>query len=72
MHFSTLCIILMTFGQETSEFMLLTATLFAAIQQKSVYHAKYLRISSTYLDLLYRFDRCVGGNDYPDIRFTVA
>jgi len=44
----------------------------AAIRQKSAYHAKYLRISWTYLDLLYRFGRCVGGNDYPDIRLVVA
>ena len=32
---------------------------------KSAYHVKYLRISWTYLDLLYRFGRCTGGDDYP-------
>ena len=36
-----------------------------AIRQKS---AKYLRISWTYLDLLYRFDRRISGEDFPNIR----
>jgi len=56
-----------TFCPVTSEFTPLTITHFAAIWQKSAYHAKYLRISWSYLDLLYRFGRCVGGDDYPDI-----
>ena len=55
-----------------SEFMLLTITPFAAIQQKSAYHAKYLRISWTYLDLVYRFGKRIGGDNYPDIRLVVA
>jgi len=45
MKFSACCTILMTFGPVMPEFMLLTITLFVAIQQKSAYHAKYLRIS---------------------------
>ena len=40
MNFSTLCIILVAFGPETSEFTLLTIAPFAAIRQKSAYHAK--------------------------------
>jgi len=60
------------FGPETSEFTLLTIAPFAAIRQKSVYHGKYLRISWTYLDLLYRFDRRISGNDFPNIRLAVA
>jgi len=47
MNFSTLCTI---FGPETSEFTLLTTAAFVAIRQKASYHAKYLRISWTYLD----------------------
>jgi len=47
--------------------MLLTITPFATILQKSAYHAKYLRISWTYLDLLYRFGSRIGGDDYPDL-----
>jgi len=70
MNFSALSTILMAFGPETSEFMLLTLAPFAAIRQKSAYHAKYLRIS--YLDLLYRFGRCISGDDYPNIRLVVA
>jgi len=70
MNFSTLCTILMTFVSETREFTLLTITPFVAIRQKLAYHAKYLRISWTYLDLLYRFGRRICGNDYPDIRLA--
>jgi len=44
MHFSTLCTILVTFGPETAEFTLLTIAPFAAIWQKSVYHAKYIKM----------------------------
>jgi len=72
MNFSTLYTILVTFGPETPEFMLLTIAPFAAIRQKSAYHAKYLRMSWTYLDLLYRFCRRNGGDDYPDIRLAIA
>jgi len=61
MNFSTLCTILVAFSPETSEFTLLTIAPFAAIRQKSAYHAKYLRISWTYLDLLYRFGRHISG-----------
>jgi len=32
-----------------------------AIWQKSAYHAKYLRMSWTYIDLLYRFGRRISG-----------
>jgi len=72
MNFSTLCTILVTFGPETSEFTPLTIAPFVAIRQKSVYHAKYLRISWTYLDLLYRFGRHISGDDFPNIRLVVA
>jgi len=61
-NFSALCTVLVTFGPVTPEFMLLTITPFAVIQQKSAYHAKYLRISWTYLDVLYRFDRFTDGD----------
>jgi len=61
MNLSTLCTILVAFGQETAEFTLLTIAPFAAIRQKSAYDAKYLRISWTYLDLLYRFVRRISG-----------
>jgi len=60
------------FGPVTPEFTLLTITPFAAKQQKSPYHAKNLRISWTYLDLLYRFGSRIGGDDYPNIRWPVA
>jgi len=72
MNFSTLCRILVTFGPETSEFTLLTIAPFAAIRQKSAYHAKYLRISWTYLDPLYRFGRRISWDDFPNIRLVVA
>jgi len=42
--------------------MLLTIAPFAAIQQKSAYHAKYLTMYWTYLDLLYRFGRHISGD----------
>jgi len=63
---------MVAFGPETSEFTTLTIAPFAAIRQKSAYHAKYLRISWTYLDLLYRFGRRINGDDYPNIRLAVA
>jgi len=72
MNFSTLCTILATFVPETPEFTLLTIAPLAAIRQKSAYHAKYLKMSWTYLDLLYMFGRHIGGDDYLDIRLTVA
>jgi len=75
MHFSTLCTILVTFGRDTPEFTLLTLAPFAAIRQKSAYHVKYriiYRISWTYLDLLYRFGRSIGGDDYPNVHLAVA
>jgi len=61
MNFSTLYTFLLAFCPETSEFTKLTIVLFSAIWQKSAYHAKYLRISWTYLDLLYRFGRRIRG-----------
>jgi len=48
-EFSTLCTILVTFGPETPEFMLLTIAPFAAMRQKSAFHIKYLRISEPIL-----------------------
>jgi len=72
MNFSTLCTILVTFGPETSEFTLLTIAPFAAIRQKAAYHVKYLRIACTYLDLLYRFGRRIGGDDYPNVHLAVT
>ena len=72
MNFSTLFTILVAFGSETTEFTLLTVAPFAAIQQKSAYHGKYLIISWTYLDLLYRFGRRNSGDDFPNIRFVAA
>jgi len=71
MNFSTLFAILVTFGREISEFMLLTIAPFASVRQKSAYRAKYLRMSWTYLDLLYRFSRRIRGDDYPNIHFGV-
>jgi len=68
-NFSTLCTTLVTFGPETPEVMLLTMTLFVAIWQKLAYYA---RMSWTYIDLLYRFGRRIGGDDYPNIRLAVA
>jgi len=59
--------ILVTFGLETPEFSLLTIAPFSAIRQKSA----YLRISWTYLDLLYRFGRRIGEDDYPNVRLAV-
>jgi len=72
MNFSTLCTIMVAFGPESSEFSLLAIAPFAAIRQKSAYHAKYLRISWTYLDLLYRFGRRISGDDFPNIRLAVT
>jgi len=69
---STSCTILVTFSPETSEFKLLTIAPFVAIWQKSAYHAKYLRMFWTYLDLLYRFGRRISGDDSPNIRLAVA
>ena len=72
MNMSTSCTILVTFSPETSEFKLLTIAPFVAIWQKSAYHAKYLRMFWTYLDLLYRFGRRISGDDSPNIRLAVA
>ena len=70
MNISTSCAILVTFRPETSEFTLLTP--FVAIWQKSAYHAKYLRMFWTYLDLLYRFGRHISVDDLTSICLTVA
>ena len=72
MNFSTLSTILVTFGPETLEFTLWTIAPFAAIRPKSAYHVKYVRISWTYLDLLYKFGRSIGGDGYPYVRLAVA
>jgi len=61
-----------SFGTETSEFTLLTIAPFVAIRQKLAYHAKYLRISWIYLDLLYRFGRRISGEKFSNIRLVVA
>jgi len=66
------CTILVTFGPETPEFTLLTIAPFSVIWQKSAYHAKYLRMSWSYLDLPYRFGRRISGDDFPNIRLAVA
>jgi len=66
---STSCTILVTFGPETSEFMLLTIAPFVAIRQKS---AKYLNMFWIYLHLLYRFGRRISGDDFPSIRLAVT
>jgi len=52
--------------------MRLTIAPFAAIRQKSAYHTKYLRISQTYFDLLYKFVRCINRDDFPSIRLVVV
>jgi len=72
MNFSTFCTILVIFGPETPQFILLTIAPFVTIRQKSTYHAKYLRMSWTYFDLLYRFGRRISGDDFPNIRLAVA
>jgi len=72
MNISTSYTILVTFGPETPEFMLLTIAPFVAIWQKSAYHAKYLGMSWTYLNLLYRFDRNIRGDALPNIRLAVT
>jgi len=72
MNISTSCGILVTFRPETSEFTLLTIAPFVAIRQKSAYHAKYLRMFWTYLDLLYRIGRRISGDDFTNIRFAAA
>jgi len=60
MNFSALCRILVRFGPVTPEFTLLTITPFAAIWQKSAYHAKYLEI--------FWFNRCIVVDYYPNIQ----
>jgi len=72
MNISTSCAILVTFRPETSEFTLLTIAPFVPIRQKSAYHAKYLKMFCTYLDLLYRFGRRISVDDFPHIRFAAA
>jgi len=72
MNFSALCTILVTIGPVSAEFTLLTITPFAAILEKSAYHAKYLRISWTYFDLLCRFGSRIRGDDYTNICLAVA
>jgi len=69
---STSYAILVTFRPETSEFTLLTIAPFVAIWQKSAYHAKYLRMFWTYIDLLYRFGRRISGDDFSNICFAPA
>jgi len=45
-------------------------TTLSVIRQKLAYRVKYLRISWTYLDLIYSFRRRIGGDSYPIIRFV--
>ena len=71
-NFSALCTILVTFRPVSPEFTLWTITPFATIRQKLAYHAIYLRMSSTYRDLLFRFGRHIRGDDYPNIRLAVT
>jgi len=68
MNISTSCAILVTMRPGTSEFTLLTIAPFVAIRQESAYHAKYLRMFWTYLDLLYKFGRRISGDDFPSTR----
>jgi len=64
MNFSALCTNLVRFSPVSPEFMQLKMTTFAAIQQKSAYHTKYVRTSRTNLYQIYRFGRhMVGGDD---------
>jgi len=72
MKFSTLYTIFVTFGPATPDFTLLTIAPFAAIRQISAYHVKYLRISWTYLDLLYRFGSRMCRGDYSNVRLAVT
>jgi len=64
-----------TFGDIPSRNLRVTLLIiapFVAIWQKSAYHAKYLRMFWTYLDLLYRFGRRISGDDFPNICFAAA
>jgi len=72
MKFSKLNTVSVAFRPETSEFTLLPIAPFTVIGQKLTYHAKYLRISWIYLDLLYRFGRHISGNNFTSIRLAVA
>jgi len=72
MNFFTLCRILVRFGPVAPEFTLLKKTTFSTIQQKSAYHAKYLGKFWINLYVLYRCGRHISGDDYPDIRLSVA
>ena len=60
MNFSALYINLVRFSPVTPEFMMLKVTTFAAIWQKSLYHAKYLRISHTDLYQINTFGTHMG------------
>jgi len=67
--------IVYTFGDIRSRNRIVYAVIttpFAAIWQKWAYHAKYLGISWTYLDLLYRFGRRIRVDNYPCIHLVVA
>ena len=68
-NFSALCRILVRFSPVIPKFMI---TPFPAIRQKSAYHARYIRLSLTYLDLLYKFGQRIGRDDYPGIHLAVA
>jgi len=70
--FTALCRNLVRFGPVTPEFFAVKMTTFAAIWQKSAYHAKYLRKSWTDLHQTYKFDKHMGGNDYSDIRLAIS
>ena len=69
MNISTLRTILVIFSPENHA---VNSAPFVAIRQKSANHVKYLRISWTNLDLLYRFGRRIGGDNYCNILLAVA
>jgi len=72
MNVSTLCTILVAFGPETSEFMLLTIVHLRRYGKNRNITQNISRISWTYLDLLYRFGRRISGDDFPNINLAVA
>jgi len=60
MNFFALCTVLVKIGPVKPVFMLLKITPFAVIRKKSAYHAIYLRITWTCLDLFGYFAGLVG------------
>jgi len=72
MNFPTLHTILVRLGPVTPEFTLVTIKTFCGDTTKIGISRKYLRMSLTYLDLLYRIGKRIGGDDYLDIRLAVS